>query len=142
MPEDRRLIPNLTVEENILSPTWVVPMPDSAARLDRIYDVIEELKPLKRLPASALSGGQQKLAALARALLVGRKLLLLDEPTEGVAPVLAARLGDILNDMRASDTAILVAESNDTVFANLFDRECRLERGVLNPVRTGGDSAA
>lgn len=133
MPEDRRLVPTLTAEENILSPAWATTLDDAAARLTWIYEAIPELRPLIRSPSSALSGGQQKLVAMARALMAGRKLLLLDEPTEGVAPVLADRLLEILRDSRAADVAVLIAESNDTVFGKLFDKEFVLERGVLNP---------
>lgn len=131
MPEDRRLVPTLTAEENILSPAWAMGMTDAADRLERIYDVIPELQPLRHLPSTLLSGGQQKLAALARALIAGRRLLLLDEPTEGVAPVLAERLVEILREARTSDVSILVSESNDTVFTRLFDREFVLERGRI-----------
>jgi len=134
MPEDRRLVPILTAEENILSPAWAMHLDDTAARLIRIYDAIPELKRLAGQPASSLSGGQQKLVALARAFLAGRKLLLLDEPTEGVAPVLASRLLEILRNMQAADIAILIAESNDTVFSRLFDQEYMLERGALSPL--------
>lgn len=133
MPEDRRLVPTLTAEENILSPAWATTADDAAARLAWIYEAIPELKPLIGSRTSALSGGQQKLVAMARALMAGRKLLLLDEPTEGVAPVLAERLVEILRDSRAADVAVLIAESNDTVFAKLFDKEFVLARGVLNP---------
>jgi branched-chain amino acid transport system ATP-binding protein len=137
MPEDRRLVPTLTAEENILSPAWAMRFADAATRLEQIYDVIPELRELRRSPASSLSGGQQKLVALARAMLSGRRLLLLDEPTEGVAPVLADRLVEIIRDMSASDVAIVVAESNESVVAQLFDQEFILERGSLGLPETG-----
>jgi branched-chain amino acid transport system ATP-binding protein len=142
MPEDRRLVPVLTAEENILSPAWAMSLPNATERLERIYDSISELRPLRHLPASALSGGQQKLVALARALLAGRNLLLLDEPSEGVAPILAARLAEILHNLRGSDIAVLVAESNDVAFAHLFDEEYALERGQLKAVLASEVSAS
>jgi branched-chain amino acid transport system ATP-binding protein len=92
MPEDRRLIPDLTIEENLLVPAWAVKAPDARERLERVYTMVPELRDFAPRKGLQLSGGQQKLAALGRALMSGRKLLLLDEPFEGVAPALAQRL--------------------------------------------------
>ncbi|MGA1726374.1 MAG: ABC transporter ATP-binding protein, partial [Burkholderiaceae bacterium] len=97
MPEDRRLIPNLTVEENVLLPMWASRAPDSAERLQYVYRIIPELVGFAQRRGSQLSGGQQKLVALGRALMTGRQLLLLDEPFEGVAPALAQRLAEVIS---------------------------------------------
>jgi branched-chain amino acid transport system ATP-binding protein len=83
MPEDRRLIPDLNVEENILLPFDAIGSLSRAATLDRVFAAISELVPLRKRPAVSLSGGQQKLVALGRAMAIGTNLLLLDEPTEG-----------------------------------------------------------
>lgn len=131
MPEDRRLVPTLTAEENILSPVWATHIEDGSARLAWIYNVIPEIKALSRMPSSSLSGGQQKLVALGRALMIGRNLLLLDEPTEGVAPALAARLMEILREIRTSNVPVLIAESNNTAFESLLDNEFVLDRGTI-----------
>ncbi|TMK44541.1 MAG: ATP-binding cassette domain-containing protein, partial [Alphaproteobacteria bacterium] len=96
MPEDRCLVPQLTVEENILLPLWVAKELDREARLDFVYEVIGELAEMRSRKALLLSGGQQKLVALGRALGVGTKCLLLDEPFEGIAPALSERLSEVL----------------------------------------------
>src|SRR3979411_1543288 len=86
MPEDRCLVPQLTVEENILLPLWVAEHLDRKARLDFVYEVIGELTEMRHRKALLLSGGPQKLGALCRALGIGTKCLLLDEPFEAHRP--------------------------------------------------------
>jgi branched-chain amino acid transport system ATP-binding protein len=83
------------------------------------------------MAANSLSGGQQKLVALGRALMVGHKLLLLDEPTEGIAPVLAQRMGEILASLKKEGVSIIIAESNDAHVANVIDRTYVIERGSI-----------
>ena len=112
MPEDRRLIPSMSAEENIMIPVWAVDIDDWANRLEWIYKKIPEANELKDRPSTSLSGGQQKLIALSRALMVGKKLLLLDEPTEGIAPALTRRIIEILNNLKKEGVTTLVAESN------------------------------
>ncbi len=112
MPEDRGLVPALTVEENILVPLWAAKMRQTAPRLEFIYGVLPELKEMRDRKALLLSGGQQKLVALARALGIGSKLLLLDEPFEGVAPALSARLSEVIAGLRGSELSVLIAQSD------------------------------
>jgi len=131
MPEDRRLVPDLTAEENILVPVWATHAPDYRKRLDWIYELIPEVAAFRARPATELSGGQQKMVALARALIVGTKLLLLDEPTEGIAPVLARRFIEILRDLKSEGESVLVAESNDKHLHGLLDRSYVIERGSV-----------
>jgi branched-chain amino acid transport system ATP-binding protein len=130
MPEDRRLIPELTVEENILLPIWVSKTLKKSERLDFVYGVLPELAQMKDRRALLLSGGQQKLVALARALAVGTKLLLLDEPFEGVAPALSERLSDVIAGLRGSSLSVLIAQSELNHTQSLFDREYVIERGA------------
>ena len=131
MPEDRKLVPEMTAEQNILVPVWSTGIDDYQARLAWIYKIIPECEAFKNAPATSLSGGQQKLVALARALMVGKNLLLLDEPTEGIAPVLALRMGEILASLKKEGVSIIIAESNDTHVANVIDRTYVIERGSI-----------
>lgn len=130
MPEDRGLVPDLSVEENILVPLWAAKMRDTAPRLDFIYEVLPELKDMRERKALLLSGGQQKLVALARALGIGRKLLLLDEPFEGVAPALSARLSEVIAGLRGTELSVLIAQSDLNHSKSLLDEEILIERGA------------
>ena len=114
MPEDRRLIPNLTVEENILLPLWSKRKNKENNDLEVILNFIPEIKAFLRNDAFQLSGGQQKLVALARAMIIGKKLLLLDEPFEGVAPALAERLVELIKGLNKLDLITLITESDET----------------------------
>jgi branched-chain amino acid transport system ATP-binding protein len=136
MPEDRRLIADWTVEQNILLPTWACRIPDPAARLASCYALIPEIVPFAGRRAMELSGGQQKLVALARALMVSRNLLLLDEPFEGVAPALARRIAEILSELRkVGSLSILVSESDAVHSRDLADEVCVIERGEIKQPR-------
>ncbi|MDI4237138.1 MULTISPECIES: ATP-binding cassette domain-containing protein [unclassified Bradyrhizobium] len=138
MPEDRRLIAGWTVEQNILLPTLATRIPDAGARLEQCYSVIPELVPFARRRAMELSGGQQKLVALARALMVGRNLLLLDEPFEGVAPALAQRIAEILSELRTSGSlTVLISESDAVHTRSLVDLTYSIERGKIRQSTTG-----
>jgi branched-chain amino acid transport system ATP-binding protein len=130
MPEDRCLVPQLSVEENMLLPLWVTKGLDRKARLDFVYDVIGELAEMRDRKALLLSGGQQKLVALGRALAIGTKCLLLDEPFEGIAPALSERLSEVLASLRGKDLTLLMAQSDMNHSRDLIDIEVRIERGA------------
>jgi len=131
MPEDRRLIPELTAEENILLPLWAMNGGGSEERLKKIYEQIPELVALGDRRALQLSGGQQKLVALGRALMCGTRLLLLDEPFEGVAPALAQRISEVIAGLRQEGMSILISESDLQHSARMLDRVFRIERGEV-----------
>ncbi len=131
MPEDRRLVPDLTVEENMLLPSWVNSKIDADAELAFIYELMPEVAKMRERKSLLLSGGQQKLVALGRALMAGSKLMLLDEPFEGVAPALANRLSEVIATLREDNRSVLIAQSELTHSASLLDREYVIERGAI-----------
>ena len=131
MPEDRRLIPDLTVEENILVPAWATRAAHAAARLEKVYTLIPEAREFAPRKGLQLSGGQQKLAALARALMSGTRLLLLDEPFEGVAPVLARRLAQVIAELRREGMAVVLTESDLQHSESVVDRVIVIDRGAI-----------
>ncbi|WP_343654289.1 ABC transporter ATP-binding protein [Paraburkholderia caribensis] len=131
LPEDRRLIPSLTVEENILMPAWANHIEDTRKRLEWTYELMPEVAQFRSRRALQLSGGQQKLVALARALMMGQKLILLDEPFEGVAPVLSRRLTEVIGRLREHGLSVILSESDDTHSSDLVDVVFRIERGVV-----------
>ena len=131
MPEDRRLVPELTAEDNILLPAWACRPREAADRLRATYEVIPELRALAGRRATQLSGGQQKIVALARALAGGTRLLLLDEPLEGVAPTLAERISDVIGGLKRRGVSALVAESDTKGLTRALDRVYVIERGGI-----------
>ena len=133
MPEDRRLVPEFSVEENIRLPAWSTRIDGAEERLGWIYGLMPEVAAFRTRRALELSGGQQKMVALARALMAGTRLLLLDEPFEGLAPALARRLGEVLANLRTEGVSVLIAESNDLHVSDLLALAYRIERGEVVP---------
>jgi branched-chain amino acid transport system ATP-binding protein len=134
-PEDRRLFSAFTVEENILLPGRVAKLSpeETRRRLDRAYSVLPELKELARRPAGSVSGGQGKMVALGRALMLGTRLVILDEPFQGLAPVLAQRYAEALRRLRLQDKDItlLITESNPKLLESFADVTLTIERGEI-----------
>ena len=131
MPEDRGLIPELTVEENILLPSWSIKSLDSNNRLTLVYQIMPELKEMSERKALLLSGGQQKMAALGRALVSGTQLLLLDEPFEGVAPALSQRLSEVIKGLKKQNMSIILSQSEQNHTEDIFDKKFLIESCLL-----------
>jgi len=130
MPEDRGLVPELTVEENMLIPLWVSKTLVVQDRMRFVYQVLPELKDMADRRALLLSGGQQKLVALGRALAVGKRLLLLDEPFEGVAPALSMRIAEVLHQLKGAELSVLISQSDLNHSSGLLDSTVVIERGA------------
>jgi branched-chain amino acid transport system ATP-binding protein len=131
MPEDRRLVPEFTVEDNIRLPSWATNLPGVDEQLNWIFNIMPEITKFRARRALELSGGQQKMVALGRALMAGRRILLLDEPFEGLAPALARRLGEVLASLKSRSISVLISESNEIHVADLLSRAYRIERGAV-----------
>lgn len=134
-PEDRRLFASFNVEENIKLAGEVARLSSAEmkTRLSRVYDILPELKEMATRPAGAVSGGQGKMVALGRALMIGTKLIMLDEPFQGLAPALAIRYADALRRLRDADrdVALIITESNPALLKGFADRVLRMDRGEL-----------
>ncbi len=135
VPEDRRLIGSLSVRDNVLMPAWARRLDDADRRFAVITELMPELVALASRPAVLLSGGQQKLVALARSFMNGRRLILLDEPFEGVAPPLARRLLRTVQEFqqREPGLAVLIAESEVKWVKLLASTTYVIERGATVP---------
>ncbi|MFV0492290.1 MAG: ATP-binding cassette domain-containing protein [Pseudorhodobacter sp.] len=137
-PEDRRLIPEFTVEENILVPALVRKMTagEKKRRLDEIYGLLPQLVTLRDRPGGGVSGGQGKIVALGRALMLADKVLLLDEPFQGLAPALALEYAQTLAHLHKNkqDIAILVTESSPKLLDAIADSTLHIERGEISDI--------
>ena len=112
VPEDRQVFPEHSVEDNMLIGAKKGPGGEDYWNLDRIYEVFPLLVPLKGRMAGRLSGGEQQMLTIARTLMCNPTALLLDEPSEGLAPVIVQRIGSLLRQLRDLGTTVLIAEQN------------------------------
>ncbi|HZI98420.1 MAG TPA: ABC transporter ATP-binding protein [Actinomycetales bacterium] len=124
--DDRGVYATLTVEENLLLPPVVGP---GAWSLERVYDSFGVLADRRAAPGMTLSGGEQQMLAIARVLRTGARVLLLDEPTEGLAPVIVQRIGEIVRTVSADGVAVLLVEQNVRFAATVADRHYLLAQG-------------
>jgi branched-chain amino acid transport system ATP-binding protein len=137
-PEDRRIFTSFTVEQNIELPAKAVGLSPQEVkrRLDHVYDILPELTDLRQRAGGSVSGGQGKIVALGRALMIGTKLVLLDEPFQGLAPVLAHRYADVLREVKDKnpETTLIITESSPELLRGFGDRTYQIERGEVSLV--------
>jgi branched-chain amino acid transport system ATP-binding protein len=134
-PEDRRLIAEFSVEDNLLLPAVALRFPaaERRRRLDEIYALLPEVAAFRRRSGGVLSGGQGKIVALGRALMVGTRYVLLDEPFQGLAPALAISYADTLARLRRTrpDLGMLITESSPKLLDKIADGSLAIERGEV-----------
>ena len=127
-PEERGIFASLTVEENLLLPPVVQP---GGLGLDAIYELFPNLRERRRSQGTKLSGGEQQMLAIGRILRTGARLLLLDEPTEGLAPVIVHQIRVTIRRLKAQGFTILLVEQNFRFAATVADRHYVMERGQV-----------
>lgn len=134
-PENRGIFPSMTVEENMCLPCEAQKLPrqEIAHRLEVVLEVVPEIKPMLKRSGAALSGGQGKMVALGRALMVGTHLLLLDEPYQGLAPKLGAEYTEALSRLKTMrpDLCVVITESNVKLLGSVPDSIWTIERGSM-----------
>ncbi|MCK6212685.1 ABC transporter ATP-binding protein [Georgenia sp. EYE_87] len=126
--DDRGIYASLSVEENLLLPPVVS---SGAWPLARVYETFPVLADRRKAAGTTLSGGEQQMLAIARVLRTGAKVLLLDEPTEGLAPVIVAAIGDIVREVKAAGVTVLLIEQNVKFAATVADRHYLLSQGRI-----------
>jgi branched-chain amino acid transport system ATP-binding protein len=125
-PEERGIFASLNVEENLLLPPEVAP---GGLSTDEIFGLFPNLRERRRSQGTKLSGGEQQMLAIARILRTGARFLLLDEPTEGLAPVIVQQIGATIRRLKAEGFTILLVEQNFRFAATVADRHYVMERG-------------
>ncbi len=127
-PDDRGIYATLSVQENLTLPPQVGPNPWS---LERVYESFPRLKERRKHPGTKLSGGEQQMLAIARVLRMGARVLLLDEPTEGLAPVLVQQIGELLQEAKSEGLTILLVEQNLRFATSVAEKHYLLAQGEI-----------
>jgi branched-chain amino acid transport system ATP-binding protein len=128
VPDDRGIYATLTVEENLTLPPATGP---DAWPLDKVYDAFPVLAQRRRQSGTHLSGGEQQMLSVARVLRMGARLLLADEPTEGLSPILVAQIGDIIRKVKEHGVTVLLIEQNIHFAATVADRHYLMSQGQV-----------
>ena len=130
-PEGRRVFPDMTVEENLLMGT--IPIGDKYAKEDmqRMFTLFPRLEERRTQRAMTMSGGEQQMLAIARALVTDVQVLMLDEPTQGLAPMVVEQIGSVIRRLKAEGVAILLVEQNLNLTENVSDRILVMSKGKV-----------
>ena len=142
VPEGRRVFLQMSVQENLEMGAYTKPGSGVAADLDHIYELFPRLKERQRQTAGTLSGGEQQMLAMGRALMSHPKLLMLDEPSMGLAPILVEQIFDIIRSLHKAGTTILLVEQNAQAALSVADRGYVLETGKVVTTGTGSELLA
>jgi len=142
VPEGRRIFLQMTVQENLEMGAFTQPNSKLDADLEMVYEQFSRLKERRKQIAGTLSGGEQQMLAMGRALMSHPKLLMLDEPSMGLAPILVEQIFDIIKDLHSKGTTILLVEQNAQMALSVADRAYVLETGAITLSGTGAELAA
>ena len=142
VPEGRQLFAPLSVEDNLKLGTWSRRAVDLGSELARVYELFPVLDELRRTPAGALSGGQQQMLAIGRALMAKPQFLLLDEPSLGLAPILVDQILEIIRGFKRDGVTVLLIEQNARAALAIADRGYVLETGRVTATGTAADIQA
>ena len=138
-PEGRQVFAPLSVEDNLRLGAWSCTDGDTAREMERVYTLFPILKDKRDLAAGGLSGGQQQMLAIGRALMARPKLILLDEPSMGLAPILVDQIFDVIRTLKADGQTVLLVEQNAFAALSLADRGYVLETGRVALTGTGSE---
>jgi branched-chain amino acid transport system ATP-binding protein len=130
-PEGRRIFQQMTVKENLEMGAFSRPNEEIAASIDRVYSFFPRLKEREKQIAGTLSGGEQQMLAMGRALMSKPRLMMLDEPSMGLAPILVEQIFDIIREMNAAGTTILLVEQNAQMALSVANRAYVMETGRI-----------
>jgi branched-chain amino acid transport system ATP-binding protein len=143
VPESRRLFPRLSVQENLRMGAFIATArPRFSERLEYVYALFPRLRERSNQLAGTLSGGEQQMCAIARALMSGPKLVLLDEPSMGLAPVVVAQVFDLVRRIRSEGYTVLIVEQNVRQVLKVVDRAYLLEVGRVKAQGAAAELAA
>jgi branched-chain amino acid transport system ATP-binding protein len=129
VPEDRQIFPDLTVEDNLTIAVKKGANDEDDWSVERVYDMLPLLKPLRERLGGQLSGGEQQMLTVGRSLMGNPDVLLLDEPSEGLAPIMVQKIGDLIQSLRKMGKTIVLAEQNLHFCLGLADRAVVIDKG-------------
>ena len=140
-PEGRRVFAHMTVEENLEMGAYTRPNSTIEGNLEHVYELFPRLKERRKQVGGTLSGGEQQMLAMGRALMSAPKLMMLDEPSMGLAPILVEQVFDIIQSLHKAGTTILLVEQNAQMALSIADRAYVLENGKVSLSGTGEELA-
>jgi branched-chain amino acid transport system ATP-binding protein len=129
VPEDRQIFTGLSVQDNLIIAAKLGKQGEQTWTLERVYEMLPLLYPLRQRMGGLLSGGEQQMLTIGRSLMGNPSLLLLDEPSEGLAPIMVQKIGDLIENLRQLGTTIILAEQNLHFCLGLADRAVVIDKG-------------